>query len=241
MSGLSAKVRLYNSFIDDECSKRLIWSKTGDGWKINGKIFFNEHTLLRIQSVYSRLNTFQTVKKRIKFTALEKALSGGEPESGKILLQTAAFEVIYRNGYIFTQRLVNHNKKSYLLYLKPEKEYHTSGQIFKMFYDAADDDDDAQQLSLSAGTPLIVRSFREGDSIMIRDGRKSIKKLFNEWKVSSDERMRIPIVEDPDGIAAVIGLHLGYENKTAFGREDTGTIHKRVLLNFKAATETTGE
>lgn len=241
MYSLSGKVGMYNSFIEEECEKHLIWSETGDGWKIRSEIFFSQHPLLRIQSVYGRLNRLRVETGRVKFTALESTLGGSSAVNGKVLLRTAGFEVVCRNDYIFIQRLVNHNKKSYLLYLKPDEKYNISGQIFQMHCDSEPDSLTGNPAKIAVSEPLIIRSFREGDRINIGCGRKSIKKLFNEWKVSEDERSLIPIVEDTDGIAAVMGRHLGYADKYACGRETAGEKQRDVLLDFSTVTETTGE
>jgi len=241
MSGLSDKVRMYNSFIEAEADKRLCWTETEDGWSINCKILFAEHPLLRIQSVYSRINLIQADKKRIRFAAVENAFRGENAQNGKVLLRAGDFEVLCRNDCILVRRLVNHTKKSYLLTLEPGNGYEIFGQIFQIFEVSDDGPVSDELLVIAAGSPLIIRSFRDGDRIAIKDGSKSIKKLFNEWKVNKDDRLLIPIAEDAGGIAAVMGRHLGYENKTAYGRKITGENQKRVLLSFNTVTETTGE
>ncbi|MBI9106926.1 MAG: tRNA lysidine(34) synthetase TilS [Spirochaetales bacterium] len=241
MSGLSEKVRMYNSFINEEAEKRLNWTEIDGGWKLSSKKLFEQHLLLRIHSVYGRINRLQNEKQRIKFHALERALSGDGVQNGKVLFKTGKFEVISRNDCILVRSLVNHTKKSYLLSLQPDIKYKVHGQIFQIFYESGEVQPGGEQVSIAVISPLIARSFREGDWIRMKDGSKSVKKLLSEWKVCTDDRQLIPIVEDTDGIAAVIGSHLGYEDKTAYGRNITGKKQKRVLLRFNTVTETTSE
>jgi tRNA(Ile)-lysidine synthetase-like protein len=67
--------------------------------------------------------------------------------------------------------------------------------------------------------PLIIRSRKEGDKIDLGFGRKRLKKLFNDWKVGTDEKERIPIVTDGMGVLAVLGFMAGYPNVVRRGAE----------------------
>ena len=50
---------------------------------------------------------------------------------------------------------------------------------------------------------LKLRSRREGDRILIGGMHKSLKKLMCEKKIPLDERYRLPVIYDDDGIVAV--------------------------------------
>ena len=52
--------------------------------------------------------------------------------------------------------------------------------------------------------PLLVRSRRPGDTIELRVGRKSLKKLFNEYELRHACRPGVAVVEDAAGVAAVL-------------------------------------
>ncbi len=68
-----------------------------------------------------------------------------------------------------------------------------------------------QELSL----PLVVRSYKAGDEMNSTGGRKSLGKLFSDWKVPRNQRWMIPVIEDRNGIQAVLGAALGYHDRAA--------------------------
>ena len=88
---------------------------------------------------------------------------------------------------------------------------------------------------------MIVRSCREGDSIETEAGRKCLKKIFNEWKIRSEDKYRVPVVENSSRIMAVIGKHLGYNNKIAPLAQNAEGSLRKILLIISSDTETIGE
>ena len=59
----------------------------------------------------------------------------------------------------------------------------------------------------------VLRSRAEGDSIMLPGGTKTLKKLFIDKKIPAQDRDRIPIIADDQGIAAVVGIGVNRERK----------------------------
>ena len=53
---------------------------------------------------------------------------------------------------------------------------------------------------------LSLRCRREGDSIRLSGGTKSVKKLFADRKIPASQRQRIPIVADDVGILGIYGI-----------------------------------
>lgn len=243
LSQLSEKFRIYNNFINQEAEKRIIWNEIGGSWGISQENFYSEPMLLRIISVFSILNRI-SIGTRIKYLAVQTAVGGSFPGNGKILLKTSSFEMITHNSHIFIQRLVNHSKNSYFIYLEPGLTEVFSGQTVSVFQ-AAEFEDNGQSsiynnlIFLTAGQ-LLLRSYRDGDCIETEGGSKSIKKLFNEWKVDKNDRSRVPVIEKSGRIAAVIGRHLGYENRFS-NRVIIDGEDKKILLVFNSDTETFGE
>ena len=56
---------------------------------------------------------------------------------------------------------------------------------------------------------LILRSRREGDTIQLPGGRKTLKKLFIDRKIPASQRSRIPVIADDGGVVAVLGIGPG--------------------------------
>lgn len=75
--------------------------------------------------------------------------------------------------------------------------------------------------------PIVLRSRRPGDSIRTAAGTKRLRLLFSEWHVLPQERWRIPVLTDRDGVFGVAGEIAGAKNITreweqAEGREAGG-------------------
>ena len=64
------------------------------------------------------------------------------------------------------------------------------------------------------GTP-ILRSRREGDSITLQGGTKTLKKLFIDKKIPAADRNRIPVIADDLGVAAVMGIGVDRDHMDA--------------------------
>ncbi len=61
--------------------------------------------------------------------------------------------------------------------------------------------------------PIVVRSRRPGDSIEFNGGGKHLDDLFSEWGLQGDSRAVVPVVEDRDGIVAVLGSRFGAKDR----------------------------
>lgn len=81
--------------------------------------------------------------------------------------------------------------------------------------------------------PLVIRSRRPGDRLSIPGGSKSIDALLAEWGLGVADRDRVPLVEDRDGIVAVLGGPQGGRNRF---RPGPGGEGERLLsLHVKGA------
>ena len=81
--------------------------------------------------------------------------------------------------------------------------------------------------------PLIVRSRRPGDVLPIRGGRKPLDVLFSEWGLSSSVRDSVPVVEDRNGIVAVLGEVWGGRNR--YRPMDGGEGDRLLSIEVKGA------
>jgi tRNA(Ile)-lysidine synthetase-like protein len=81
--------------------------------------------------------------------------------------------------------------------------------------------------------PLVVRSRRPGDSIALKKGRKRLDALFSDWALSEAARRAAPIVEDRDGIVAVLGEGLGGKDRYRDGPQ--GECAHRLSIIVKGA------
>jgi tRNA(Ile)-lysidine synthase len=77
--------------------------------------------------------------------------------------------------------------------------------------------------------PLIARSYRSGDRIALAHGTKRVTALYAEWQIDHKIWSQIPVLEDTEGIVAVLG--------GSFGGRDRVT--KRCLLPALARNSAT--
>ncbi len=64
----------------------------------------------------------------------------------------------------------------------------------------------ANVFTVETDGPIYLESRREGDSITLPGGTKSLKKLFIDRKIPATQRLRIPVVRDGNGVLAVYGI-----------------------------------
>lgn len=81
--------------------------------------------------------------------------------------------------------------------------------------------------------PLVVRSRRPGDGIALPGGTKRLDALFSEWALQEEARRRVPVIEDRDGIVAVLGSSLGGEDR--YRRGPSGSCDRRLVVSVKGA------
>ncbi len=65
--------------------------------------------------------------------------------------------------------------------------------------------------------PLVLRSRRKGDQIILDRGSKTVKGLLAGWKVSPEDRDAVPVLVDRQGVVAVLGGALGYGSRARAG------------------------
>ncbi len=74
--------------------------------------------------------------------------------------------------------------------------------------------------------PLVVRSRRPGDTVAFGGGTKRVDELFSEWKLSPAVRDSVAVVEDKDGIVAVLASPWGGKDRYRAG--SSGDCARRV-------------
>ncbi len=82
--------------------------------------------------------------------------------------------------------------------------------------------------------PLVVRSRRPGDSIALEQGNKRLDALFSEWALPERARRAVPVVEDRDGIVAVLGAGSGGKDRYR-ARAPSGECGRNLSIIVKGA------
>ncbi len=72
--------------------------------------------------------------------------------------------------------------------------------------------------------PLVLRSKRKGDEILLEGGATPLKELLAGWKIPPADRERIPVLADRKGVLAVLGGALGYRSRARAGAVGRGDV-----------------
>ncbi len=221
------KMSLTDDFILQETEKSLAWQPCKDGYRIPQDDFLAAHPVLRLRSLYRLfdLSVERGARTRLPYGALKPALAwkGGEDA---IILQWRNYVLTSREGFIFWEEdIVLKEKKQYLIVVDNDIDIVVAGQSFRVRLCNNESDEWAFNIR-AAAPPLIIRSKRDGDRLRIGGGRTELNKLFSRWKVRSEHRGMIPVLEDRKGIVAILGEHLGYMNR--YRRAEEKSVDERV-------------
>lgn len=63
--------------------------------------------------------------------------------------------------------------------------------------------------------PLVVRNWHDGDVITLESGTVLVSKLINQWKLPTGVAGKIPVLEDCNGLVAVLGKSWGGKDRLA--------------------------
>jgi len=145
------------------------------------------------------------------------------------------------NRFFWTDHVV-HSRKNKYLKVANEKEVSLVSDYYLYIRETFLPEEgeillDPSKLSL----PLVVRSALPGDCIYLTEGVKQLSKLFKDWKIFSDNRWIVPVVEDREGILAVMGKEFGGSNRIAKKMKNEFTSgKKRMALKVKYSGSCSG-
>ena len=107
--------------------------------------------------------------------------------------------------------------------------------------DRCSPDIDASILEREIVPPLILRSRRKGDRLVLEQGTKTLKAVLTEWKVPEGDRWKVPILADRRGVLAVLGRALGYRTLaregTAAPRRGEAVLEVRTRKDREGTSE----
>ncbi len=206
---VSRRMEKISNLLKKETSNRVTWKKGN-----SDDIFYTEWDKfkrlpepIKIESIYERYNSMIESGVQIPFRFLNPVLSSTEIRKNRIILRGYGLIFGKKDSHFFCKRdIVLTEKKSYLIYCEKGETYKiVNGGKLKI----------SNFFSIDSGKkhPLLVRSKRPGDAVRLKEGRKTLKKLFSGWKVPFEEQWEIPIVADREEILAVLGKPYGYKNR----------------------------
>ncbi len=229
---LHEKMVYAQEFIEDGMKPYSVWEKTEEGFRIRKEIFLAAPPFLRVEMIFKLYDTVYKGKTaRLPYRFLRPLLSAVPLSDGQILLDGYGFMLKCGKDFIFWKRVVVlSGKKSYLIEVKTGKNL-----ILPKYYLTAEEklrgsEDSILLVKEDICYPLIVRSKREGDVIHLTSGAKTLKKIYNQWKVPPSDRWRVPVIEDRNGIAAVFGKPFGFGNSVSKRFSETRSEGGRIKM-----------
>ncbi|AEC02195.1 tRNA lysidine(34) synthetase TilS [Parasphaerochaeta coccoides] len=78
--------------------------------------------------------------------------------------------------------------------------------------------------------PLMLRTWEEGDRMMLTEGTKTISDMLSAWKIPARERTRVFLLEDARGIQAVFASAWGGRDRMAAGLKAPHLAGKKLTL-----------
>ncbi len=227
---------------------QYILSRTGDPGEfadtkgrllISSDKFFKLSPYERMEFLYSSWDKWEKKPTlRLSFKNIYGILTGTRSKEHEILLSGHNYFLIQSKDRIFWKRdIVVSRKKSYLrVVTSGEYEIPSIGRVELFPGKPVSKRDTWLNTDLISG-PLILRSKKPGDYIDLAEGRKTVKKLFCEWKIPVHERWMIPLIADRTGILLILGEPFGFKNRVTARHKKSGNEVTGKKLMFNAYME----
>ncbi len=235
---MSEKLKMADFFIQ-KATKNLSSLSNDEGvLALSVDEFFSLTPFERMEVLYESWDKWKGKPfPRLKYRNIRQILHARKGKTTGIFLEGHDFSFVYSENRFSWRRLVVSPKKSYLRVVAPGRYRIPSGAIVEIVSSTFTLDTDAWVYTCLLQGPLILRSKKPGDSISLKEGRKSLKKLFGEWKVPEADRWRIPLVSDKSGILLVLGEEFGYKNRVTVRHKKTGLLPSGEKLVFNTYME----
>jgi tRNA(Ile)-lysidine synthetase-like protein len=239
---LAGKFSIFSEFIDQEADLRLPWKEAGNGFEIGWKTFFSAPPALRaasLLSLYDRLRK-PGMPRRLPFGFLRPVMA--EP-TGPGSIELTGHGVRFRSDGEFVSwetDIVMEGEKSYFIAVENDGSHAISGTEIsvKVDFGSRMKKDEIGIRADAVEPPLVLRSKRKGDELLLSYGRKSVKELLSEWKIPVAKRWEIPLLADRKGVVAVLGRCFGAADLIRVGAGGDGSgLEITVRCTMKGRSE----
>ena len=220
---LSEKMWMARSFVDSHVEGAIQWKREQNGFSAPLSAFVDAHPIVRIESVrvlFDKIMSGAQGTMRLPFRFTKSLVSLKETTNNKVLLKGNGLCLRIRGHSVFCSRdVVLTGEKGYFIVVTGDEENgwsihcDQSGLHIERRLSTESRPGGGVLPAHCISFPLIIRSRREGDEIHLFYGKKSLKKLYNEWKVPQELRWMIPVCEDTTGVIAVLGSVLGFSDR----------------------------
>ena len=239
-----------------ERARAIPWKRTAKGFSVPVDLFFSLAPAVRSFSLLSLSDALRGSgsPRRLPYRFLLPALGRDPPPAGSAtILRGHGVRLGTRGGRLFWEAdIVRGRKKSYLIEANGsgsrDLRIRSTGVFVRITRrtvsaeaDRCSPDIDASILEREIVPPLILRSRRKGDRLVLEQGTKTLKAVLTEWKVPEGDRWKVPILADRRGVLAVLGRALGYRTLaregTAAPRRGEAVLEVRTRKDREGTSE----
>ncbi|MCD6396661.1 MAG: tRNA lysidine(34) synthetase TilS [Spirochaetaceae bacterium] len=169
---------------------------------------------------------------RLSFRFLQNALGNRADNSSNIVLQGSLCKLVKeKESLIWKRVVVVSSEKSYLKVMTKGNNIIYLGLSINLDENAIESKDAIWLEKKSVKRPLLVRNKVDGDSISLEEGVKPLKKLYQDWGVLTEDRWKIPVLEDRSDIIAVLGRPFGYSNRIALKYKNCSPGNTKLVIS----------
>lgn len=207
-------------------------TKSGDTW-FSSRDFIDKPVYQQVETLYKSWDMWKNRPfNRLPYRFLSTALGYNSVSNSGILIEGHSCQLIrYKEKIIWKRVVVVSSKKSYLRVVTDGDQEIYSGMNLRVEQKNELSEDMIWISIEKVNNTVIARSRISGDHIQLVEGLKPIKKLFNEWGVMPEERWKIPVIEDKNGIIAVLGRPFGFSNRIAMTYKNCNSDTKKLVIS----------
>ena len=171
-------------------SDRIVWERDEKGLFMDAASFYGQEKALRRRLLYQACNLLPC-QGRLPYSLVRRvcAWNGDEQEKKGLSLSAGGVEISLNSEKIYVKKCQNKATESGFLDIIKE----------------------------DSNSVLLRRSLQSGDVIRAKDGSmKPVQKIFTDWKVSAEDKNRIPLIQDlsreGQPVIAILGSEFGYSD-----------------------------
>jgi tRNA(Ile)-lysidine synthetase-like protein len=221
---LADKMAGVNDLVRQQAEK-LEWRAEGAGFAISRVEFFASHPAARASSLLALYDRFRPAgsSRRLPWRFLAPALVEEDPHNEGWILRGHGARLAAAAGKLsWGPDIASRGKKGYFIEVSEagNAAFLETGVRVKFargFATPGAREGGLRILRREVEPPLVLRSKRKGDEILLDGGSTSVKDIFAGWKVPAGQRDRIPLLTDRKGVLAVLGSALGYGTRARAG------------------------
>lgn len=186
-----------------------------------------------IYKVYDLLFAGEKERNRLSYGAAREIISRNFADKRGVVYQGAGIVVRLEDNYIIWERFVASCEKSgYIISISPGETFCLPDGRGFIFNSSSELEVSKNGIAIEyRDFPLLCRSIQPGDRIKTEIGTKQIKMICNSWKLDLENKEKIPVFEDSDGIVFIWGAPYGGRNVSVY--RDRGDTKKGYIIEIK--------